>query len=644
MERMLDMAPRNYISGTPLASLFLRMLGAKVGRNCFFETLDVDCPDLITVGRDCVIEERAWIRGSYVSNGYLTIKPISIGDGCIVGVKSGVAGGAVLEDGAFLADLSCAGDGTVIPAGEEWEGSPARKRDWNEAPAYDPNGQPTLGRQVVFGWMQSFLALLLPLIDTVPFLCTTLLFYQSSDEFHTYLLVPVYSVLLMVASCVQLMALKWLIIGRMKPGEYRMPSGFTLRKWFVDKLIEVETSSIVPIYDTLYARPLCIALGMRCGPRCEIALPARMPYDLVELGEESFLCSDTSVGMPLRRNGTMVLERTTTGSRAFLGNDSVISQGIHWPKDSLLGALSASPKQRDLGTDSEQVWLGSPPTKLPARQHFEQFDDQQTYKPTLKMYAHRLIHETFRIILPGMASLLVAALMLNIFDNIWEARSVWAALLSIPILDVLAALVGLAALYGMKKALIGTYRPNIQPLWSPFVWKTETFATFLHDFAAPLFMAPLLGTPYLSSAFRFMGMKVGKRAFINTSDLTEFDLLSVGEDAALNHSAPLQAHLFEDRVMKLGRIDIGDRCSVGNYSVVLLESHLRPDAHVGNISLVMKGETIPSGTYWEGSPAQSRTTAPLKPENVPVPLQANPVVVVTPAHTLIESLGEVAVN
>ena len=44
----------------------------------------------------------------------------------------------VRRHGAFLADLSCAGDGTVVPAGEEWEGSPARPRDWRQAPAYDP--------------------------------------------------------------------------------------------------------------------------------------------------------------------------------------------------------------------------------------------------------------------------------------------------------------------------------------------------------------------------------------------------------------------------------------------------------------------------------------------------------------------------
>ena len=53
------MAPRIYITGTPLATGFLRLLGGRVGRNTVFESLDIDCPDVIQVGDDCVIEERA---------------------------------------------------------------------------------------------------------------------------------------------------------------------------------------------------------------------------------------------------------------------------------------------------------------------------------------------------------------------------------------------------------------------------------------------------------------------------------------------------------------------------------------------------------------------------------------------------------
>lgn len=606
VQRAIDVAPRVYITGTPLASLFLRLLGVRVGRNVVIESLEMDCPDVIAIGDDCVLEERSWVRASQVAHGYLSIRPISIGRGCIVGVRSGVAGGAVLGEGAVLSDLSCAGEGTVIPPGEEWAGSPARRCERSTVPAYDPTQQPSGRERFWFGALQVLLVLFMPFIDMIPFLSAALLLYQLSDDWYAYLLSPVYAVLLILAVCAQIFLVKWAVVGRMKPGVYRTPSGFFLRKWFVDKLLEVQTSVIVPIYDTLYTRTWCVALGMKCGPRCEIAMPARLPFDLLELGEENFLCSDCAVGMPLRRNGEMVLEKTVTASRVFLGNDSVIQQGTHMPAESLLGALSVSPPPHELGERSGQVWLGSPSFRLPGRERYDQFEDEKTYRPTKRLYAERLLHETLRIVLPSVASLVFATLMLNGFDLVWESVSLPAAILTTPLLDLLAALAASGLLLAMKRLLIGKYKPTMQPLWSRFVWKTETFAMFLHDFAGQLFVSSLLGTPYMALFLRFMGAKVGRRAFIDTADLTEFDLLSIGEDAAINFNAPIQAHLFEDRVMKMGHISIGDRCSVGMFSVVLFGSELKDDSHVGHISLVMKGETIPSGTFWEGSPAQAR--------------------------------------
>jgi non-ribosomal peptide synthetase-like protein len=612
VQRAFELAPKDYIAGTPLAGVFLRMLGARVGPNVTLESLDLDCPDLIEIGADCVVESFAWIRTSHVAHGALTLRPIAIGRGCTIGVRSGVAGGAVLGEGAFLADLSCVREGTVVPAGEEWAGSPARRRDRQEAPPYDPAKQPSAGRRAWFGTLQILLLLLLPFIDMIPFGFTALLFYRLSGSLVAYLAAPAFSLFLIFAVCAQILLVKWVVLGRIEPGVYRTPSLFSLRKWFVDKLLDLHKETIMPIYDTLFTRPWCIALGMKCGPRTEIALPARLPYDLVELGEENFLASDNSIGMPLRRNGEIVLARTVTGRRVFLGNNSVIPQGSRMPDDSLLGALSVCPREEEMGTEPGQSWMGSPPFKMPRREHFDQFDIARTYRPTRRLYAERLVREAIRIVLPSIAVLLVAVGMINGFVFVWRASSLPIAILSTPLLYLLAVFAGCAVVFGLKKLLVGTYRPTVQPLWSRFVWNTETFSVFFHDFGASLFVSSLLGTPYMSLFLRFMGAKIGRRAFIDTSDLTEFDLISIGDDAAINFNAPLQAHLFEDRVMKVGRISIGDRCSVGNFSVVLFDSELQADSHVGHISLVMKGETIPSGTVWEGSPAQSQNNPDLR--------------------------------
>jgi non-ribosomal peptide synthetase-like protein len=609
VDRVLAIAPVTFLCGTPLAAVYLRLLGAKVGKNVLFDSLDIDCPDMIEIGDDCSFENSAWLRAAEVTQGELHIHPLRIGNGCMVGVRSGVCGGTVLEEGVALRDLTCVTPGTTVPRDEEWVGSPGRKAPQRLLPLYDPTRQPGIGRRRFFAAFQILLVGLLTMLEAIPFLVIAYTLYNRSEVLTEYLLEPLYAVALVLLACAQALLIKWLVIGKLKPGTYPFPGGYWVRKWFADKHLDVLTSIIVPVYDSLFARPWCRALGMKCGPRSEIALPRRMPYDLVELGEESFLASEVSIGMPLRRNGQVTLERTVVGKRAFLGNDSVVPQGSQVPEESLLGVLSVWPTPAETGDRSGQAWLGSPAFPMPNRQVHAEFDVKQTYSPTKRLYAERLLHESLRIILPSFCSLVLASGLIEAFTAIWNETSLPVAVLCSPLLYLCAAFIGAGMCWISKAVLVGRYQPAINPLWSRFVWKAETYSAILHDFGVAVFVLPLVGTPYLSGFMRFLGAKIGKRAFIHTTDFTETDMIYVGDDVALNVNAPLQAHLFEDRVMKIGTIRIGDRCSVGNYSVILCDSELKADSYVGPLSLVMKGETIPRGTFWVGSPAQAGTDA-----------------------------------
>jgi len=201
--------------------------------------------------------------------------------------------------------------------------------------------------------------------------------------------------------------------------------------------------------------------------------------------------------------------------------------------------------------------------------------------------------------------LFIAAVFIELFVAVWNESSLVVASLCSPLIYLVVTVLSAIICKVCKAILVGKYEPTVSPLWSPFVWRVETYSAVLHDFAVPTFVQALVGTPFLAWLMRFLGANVGSRSFINTTDWTETDLIKIGSDVAINTNAPLQAHLFEDRVMKVGSITIGDRCTVGHYSVILCDSELRDDAHVGHMSLVMKGETIPSNTFWAGSPVQA---------------------------------------
>jgi non-ribosomal peptide synthetase-like protein len=100
-----------------------------------------------------------------------------------------------------------------------------------------------------------------------------------------------------------------------------------------------------------------------------------------------------------------------------------------------------------------------------------------------------------------------------------------------------------------------------------------------------------------------LGAKIGRRVYMETTDLSEFDLVRVGDQAALNADCTIQTHLFEDRVMKMSTIAIAPRCKVGAGSLVLYDTRLEEGAALGDLSLLMKGETLPAWTSWQGIPA-----------------------------------------
>jgi carbonic anhydrase/acetyltransferase-like protein (isoleucine patch superfamily) len=69
--------------------------------------------------------------------------------------------------------------------------------------------------------------------------------------------------------------------------------------------------------------------------------------------------------------------------------------------------------------------------------------------------------------------------------------------------------------------------------------------------------------------------------------------------------------------MKMDRVTLRERSSVGAKAVVLYDSVVDEDASLMAMSLVMKGEVLPAGTTWSGIPAQKVSRPP-----TPVPAPA----------------------
>ena len=606
VRRFLAIIPIQFLAGTPMMRLYYRLLGAKIGPGAYLGLNEIDAADLVSIGAGAVVSEGALIANTSVERGLLRIGRAGIGARAHLGAMAVVGRDAVVGADAVLDDLSALPAGERIPDGELWAGSPAMRQ--GEAPARAAPTPPSRLAVVLVNLGLVVAAPLLPLAAVIPIapgLVAMIELDWNTSDYSYMALSPVLALIYVLAMCLLTVAVKWALLGRVKPGRYSLWSGFYVRFWFVRQLGLLALDLLHPLYATLYVRPWYRALGAKVGPRAEISTATSVVHDLIEIGAESFIADGVVFGAARAEPGAISLERTRIGRRTFIGNSALVPTGADIGEDVLIGVLSKPPSQGGQAAEAGATWFGSPALRLPRRQNVAVFDEGARFRPSRRLIATRLAIEYVRITLSLTVFIALFSATLSIAGDLSNLKNgaLWIAI-AFPFLYIWFAVAAGAFVIALKWLVAGRYEPTVQPLWSAFVWRTELVTSTYENLVVPLLLDPLRGTPYINIYLRLMGCRIGKRVFTDTTDITEHDLVTVGDDAALNDNAGLQTHLFEDRVMKVSSLEIGPRATVGSLAIVLYDSVIEADAQLGDLSVLMKGEVLPAGTAWEGSPAR----------------------------------------
>jgi non-ribosomal peptide synthetase-like protein len=611
--RYQSLAGTGYLSGTPLLSLYYRLMGAKVGKGCVLDSALCGCFDVVEIGSNTCIGNETQLLGSRVEGGYLKIGHVSIGDNCYIGIHSNVGLNSSMGNGSKLDNLSLLLDGESIPAGEGWSGSPASPAEV-PVPESESSGAPK--RSVLFGFLHLIQLYLMGVIAAITFLPVAALLYFAY-QWGGWGLFAVAALAAgpfsLVCYCLSVVAVKYIVMPRTKTGVYSVESWFYLRKWFVDTFYRTSRVVALPLYTTIYFPTWLRMLGAKIGKFAELSTVSQFAPDLMKLGERSFFADGSIIGGRCYHNGMVEVGFSEVGDRSFIGNSAMLPINRPVGDDSLIGCMSLPPKEHEKtpnGTD----WLGSPSFGLPHRQIVGNFDDSVTYQPTAKLVFQRCLVDAMRILFPAILTVAFFAIYVAF---VYYSYLHWGELVTLLlgtavslVLDIAACL--LVVVY--KRVLLGKIKPGIHPLWSMFVWKNEAVNGAYESIAAPSFV-PMLGTPFLAPYLRLLGCKIGKDAYLGTTLFSEWDLVELGDHVALNSGTVVQNHLFEDRVMKASHLKIGDRCSVGNMAVVLYDTEMKEGAELAPLSLLMKGETVPADTHWVGIPtARDRFPEEVEPE------------------------------
>ncbi|MBL8589393.1 MAG: amino acid adenylation domain-containing protein [Methylobacteriaceae bacterium] len=619
-QRLMALAHLKWLQASPVIRWYLRAMGAKIGRDAIISDIELGAPDLIAIGEGVTLGQKAKLDNARVEGADFVIGAITIGDDAYVGSSCVIEEGCVIGAGAELRDLTSLPSGTQVAPGDIWDGSPGRRVGTVDHAALPPMAQASRARRIANAAVYVTMLLVLPPLGLLPIFPAFWVFDRIDDWFGlsdldrlSYLAaLPVMAwptAFAMVIITVLFIALiRWTILPVVREGTFSIHSPFYVRKWTVALAVEITLETLSSLYATIYMRAWYRLMGAKIGKDAEISTNLAGRYDLVEIGEKCFIADEVVLGDEDIRRGYMTLAHVKTGARVFVGNDGVMPPGAEIPSGALIG-IKSKPPANALMSEGD-TWFGSPPIKLPVRQRFDGGGALWTYEPPKWKKFLRGVFEAVHISLPTMLFITFGTWAVETFGQDLidgrYGRVFWMFVASSVAISMALTLVVVAIKWGT----MGRYEPVTKPMWSFWAMRTEAVAVMYWGMAGKVFLDHLRGTPFLPWTLRLFGAKFGQGVYMDTTDITEFDCVRVGSFVSINSLAALQTHLYEDRVMKVGRVHVGEGVTIGAGSTVLYDTKVGDYARLGPLTVVMKGEHIPAHSEWIGAPAEPMRHAP----------------------------------
>jgi non-ribosomal peptide synthetase-like protein len=606
VKRLNSIVATNLLNGTTLYSAFLRKLGVQIPNSSILSNIYIGAEDLLEIGENVSVSAHVVFNNAVVENGQLILSKIIIHDNVNIGSASVVAGNTIIYENSELQDLSFLNEGQTIPPNSIFGGSPAtfiRSKTKDEIIEKVP-------KRLKFKYNIIFMMLLvlIPFFILIPLWPIIYLlneFDNAAGDYEFYYLVfsPAMGLIYICIYITEIVLIGRWLQKSIKPGNYSLYSVTYLKKWLYDQIMDLSLGIIHPLFATLYAPYLYKALRAKIGKNTEISTASNVSHHLLEIGEGAFIADAVILGEAEFKNNILTVGKTKIGNQTFIGNSALIPQGYEIGNNVLIGVLSIPPENQDISKDSGKDWFGSPAIELPKRQESEKFEIGLTWNPSKMRKFMRALIEFVRITIPQSIVLALSSLFIAFSHDLVFEETALLSVIKFPLYYLF--FIGFPAFFFtvfLKWVLVGKYKAQSHPLWSLPVWLSEMVTSIYEALAIPFFLEYFKGTPFLPFFMKFYGVKMGKRVYLDTADFTEFDLVSIGNYSALNFESGPQTHLFEDRVMKMGPIIIGDFCNVGARSIVLYNTEINDKVDIKSLSLVMKGETLSEGSSWIGSP------------------------------------------
>lgn len=602
--------PLVLFAGSPIYVLYLRLLGAKIGKDVviFSRTVPV-CTDLLTIGEGTVIHKNSFLLCCRARSGVIETGPVKVGRNVLISEKTTLDIGTSMGNDSQLGHASSLQTSQAVPEGQAWHGSPAVRTSANYRRVAPANC--STHRKVIFSLLQLAGRLVLVFPTGLLVLGSLLTGYLQIGRLN--LNDPGFVVQTLVATLVLfigalfgglvfVLTVPRLLNHFLKPDVVYPLYGihFSLQRFIVRvtsyKLYKDtfgDSSYIVHFLTALgYDLGKVEQTGSNFGP--EVA--DESPF-LNSVGTGTMVSDGLNMMNAHFSNSSFCLSRVKIAGHNFLGNDLTFPVGARVGENCLLATKVMIPIDGPIRTNVGL--LGSPPFEIPRSvQRDAQFDELKIEEAKKRLLPAKNRHNIVSMVLflaskwfLFFATMLIAAVASSYYQ-VGGVLAVALAMLVFLVFRVLFTVVLERSVLGFRRL-----KPQYCSIYDPYFWHHERLWKLL---ATP----PFHGTPFKSIVWRMLGVRVGKRLYDAGVNIPEKTLVTIGDDCAFNEGTAIQCHSMEDGTFKSDHIVLGDRCSLAVESFVNYGVTMHDGAVLEADSLLMKGEDVPEGARLAGNPAR----------------------------------------
>jgi acetyltransferase-like isoleucine patch superfamily enzyme len=112
------------------------------------------------------------------------------------------------------------------------------------------------------------------------------------------------------------------------------------------------------------------------------------------------------------------------------------------------------------------------------------------------------------------------------------------------------------------------------------------------------------GSPLWTFHLRLGGARLGRRVYVNSVELNDYNLLEFEDDVVIGADAHLSGHTVESGIVKTGRVHLGRNTTVGVSSIIDIGVTTGPNCAIGALSFVPKNVTLEADATYAGIPAK----------------------------------------